>query len=488
MDAPTLSRRQFLGASAGAAGALALPPSMGKVLANPQRGPGSLEDVEHVIFLMQENRSFDTYFGTLSGVRGFEDPQARKPGGRNVFYQPDPLNPDGYELPFHLDTFTTSAGCTPGLSHAWIPQHSSWDNGTMDGWITAHRKANGDSLGPLTMGYYERQDIPFHYALADAFTICDNYFCSVLGPTRPNRMYAQTGTIDPDGDQGGPIVTNSDAKAGRLSWTTYPEVLQDAGISWRMYQEDYGSMLPYFKQFATAPVGSPLYENGMRSRTLTDFANDVTSGNLPQVSWLNGPYSDSEHPKFLPANGALYVYNVLDILARNPDVWAKTVLFLTYDENDGYFDHVTPPTAPAGTPGEYLTASPLPPSANGVTGPIGLGFRVATIVISPWSQDGWVSSEVFDHTSMLRFVETRFGAPVPHLSPWRRSTTGDLTSTLRLNQHNTSFPTLPSPQSTFDRQEKNCATLPAPTVPVNQKLPHQEHGGRKRLPPHPHPH
>lgn len=480
MENSGLTRRRFIGSAAAGAGALALPPSLRRAMADAPERPGSLSDIEHVIILMQENRSFDTYYGTLSGVRGFSD--AGRPGERTVFFQPDPLNPDGYELPFHLNTRTTSAACAPSLSHAWPVQHSAWNGGAMDNWVPAHRAADGNVKGPMTMGYYKRSDLPFHYALADAFTICDGYHCSVLGPTRPNRLFAQTGTIDPAGAAGGPILKNSEAKPGKLAWQTYPEALQDAGVSWRMYYADYGNMLPFFQNFAQAKPGSALYENGMVPRTLDDFAADVRGGSLPNVSWLNGPYSDSEHPSYLPAAGAMFIYQVLDILASIPRVWAKTVLFLTFDENDGYFDHVTPPTAPGGTPGEYVTVSPLPASAGGTRGPVGLGFRVGTIVISPWSQGGWVSSETFDHTSLLRFAERRFGVEVPHISDWRRHACGDLTSTLRLQHGDVSFPTLPSPAATLALQQQNCATLPAPTVPLDQTMPKQERGGRKRLP------
>jgi phospholipase C len=162
---------------------MALPPNVRKALAAPAPGNASLGDIEHVVILMQENRSFDHYFGTLDGVRGFADPTAIKLStGKNVFYQPDPENPDGYLLPYHLDTLTTGAQAIPSMSHAWQVQHSAWDNGKMDNWLPAHLAADG-SNGPFTMGYYESQDIPFQFALAENFTIFDNYHCSVLGPT-----------------------------------------------------------------------------------------------------------------------------------------------------------------------------------------------------------------------------------------------------------------------------------------------------------------
>jgi phospholipase C len=191
---PEMTRRRLL-ASAGAAATAAfaaefLPPNVRRALAaGPPRGKGSLSDIKHVVILMQENRSFDHYFGTLPGVRGFSDPAALTLStGKSVFYQPDPSNPDGYLLPFHLDTRTTNAQAIPSTSHAWTVQHSAWDSGKMDNWLPAHLAADGAAHGPYTMGYYEREDIPFQFALAESFTICDNYHCSVLGPTWPNRL------------------------------------------------------------------------------------------------------------------------------------------------------------------------------------------------------------------------------------------------------------------------------------------------------------
>ncbi len=197
-----------------AAAAALMPPNVRRALAQQPSRPVSFRDIKHVVVLMQENRSFDHYFGTLSGVRGFDDPDALKlSGGRNVFYQPDAENPNGYLLPFHLDTQTSSAQKIPSTSHAWAVQHESWNGGRMDQWLQAHRKADGVK-GPYVMGYYKRSDIPFQFALAEAFTICDAYFCSVFGPTWPNRMYLMTGMIDPESTGGGPILNNRAPEGG----------------------------------------------------------------------------------------------------------------------------------------------------------------------------------------------------------------------------------------------------------------------------------
>jgi len=478
-----LTRRRLLGGAAagglGATTAALLPPNVQKAIAAEPQRRGRLEDVEHVVLLMQENRSFDHYFGTLSGVRGFEDGRAvRLPNGDSVFKQPDPRNPDGFLLPYHLDSRQTAAMRIPSTSHAWEVQHRAWNNGRMDGWMTAHRAADGDTKAPYVMGYFTREDIPFHYALADAFTICDNYHCSVLGPTHPNRYLWMTGTLDPDGEAGGPALDNG-APTGTYSWKTYPERLLDAGVSVRFYHEpDSATGLPpiaRMKQYVEAPAGSGLADLLVAQPTGT-FEYDAMNDRLPTVSWLFPPTAADEHPARTPAAGAQFIASKIDAIAANPDVWRKTVFLLTYDENDGLFDHVVPPTAPAGTAGEIVTAT----SPTGVAGgglPVGLGFRVPCLVVSPWTVGGWVASETFDHTSHLRFLELVTGVKETNISAWRRRTVGDLTSAFRFEQSR-SAPLLPDTQGAYNRSLYETAQLPLPTPPADQSMPSQEKGQR----------
>src|SRR6202008_2033017 len=264
---------------------------------------GKLTDIDHVVRLIQENRSFDHYFGSYRGVRGFSDQSA-------AFQQPDPNNtanaPEGVLLPFHLDTATQNAACTHDISHDWVPQHQSWNNGAMNGFVTSHIPINANDA-VLSMGYYTRADLPFDYAVADAFTICDNYFCSVIGPTDPNRLYTMAASIDPDGQNGGPIlqtiVTNRAAMYGRLTYTTMPEQLQARGISWKVYSSPdenilggilSDNVLPYFKNFQDP--SSVLHQNAFVPQFPTDFLADLASGSLPQVSWIIGSVVPSDHP------------------------------------------------------------------------------------------------------------------------------------------------------------------------------------------------
>jgi phospholipase C len=316
-----------------------------------------------------------------------------------------------------------------------------------------------------------------------------------------------TGWVGNDGNGGGPVIDN--AEAG-YDWSTYPELLEKAGVSWKIYQDigegldaehfwgwtgdapyigNYGdNSLLYFHQYQNAPDSSPLAQkartgtNIAKGGTLFDiFKQDVLSNQLPQVSWVVAPESYTEHPNW-PANfGAWYVSQILDALTANPEVWSRTVFFLMYDENDGFFDHVVPPTPPrsraegistVGTTNELYGGD-----ANNAPGPYGLGVRVPLVVISPWSKGGWVSSEVSDHTSLIRFLERRFGVVEPNITPWRRAVTGDLTSAFNFDSPNDAVVSLPSTVAYAPPDnERHPDFVPAP--PVNQALPEQEPGTR----------
>ncbi|HEX4263067.1 MAG TPA: alkaline phosphatase family protein [Verrucomicrobiae bacterium] len=473
-----MTRRRLLGNlarfSALAAASSILPPNLRRVLAQEPPRAGSLRDIKHVVLLMQENRSFDHYFGTLAGVRGFDDPHAMKlPNGKSVFYQPDAENPNGYLLPFHLDTRATSAQKIPSTSHSWGCQHDSWNKGKMDNWLAAHRKVEG-AKAPYVMGYHTRADIPFQFALAESFTICDAYHCSVMGPTWPNRMYWMTGTIDPDAKGGGPITRNVVPDEG-YRWKTYAERLEEAGISWKVYQQDDNydcDVLEQFQQYREAGDRSPLRLKGITRGPEGKFEYDAINDKLPAVSWIIPTSYQSEHPDYMPAAGAAFVASKIDAIAANPEVWAKTAFILNYDENDGLFDHVAPPVPPPGTPGEFV---------KGV--PIGAGFRVPCIIASPWTAGGWVCSELFDHTSILQFLEKFTGVKEPNITDWRRSTFGDLQSAFRFDDDKAAPPQLPDASNAYSRAKYEAGNLPAPVLPGSEQTPPvQEQGQRKRVP------
>ncbi|MEV6876184.1 phosphocholine-specific phospholipase C [Amycolatopsis sp. NPDC051128] len=492
-----VNRRRFLRLAGGTAALSALSTSIARAAEIPaHRRTGTLRDIEHVVVLMQENRSFDHYFGTLRGVRGFGDPRpATLPSGKPVWQQPDGKRDI---LPFHPEADNLGLQFIQDLPHGWNDTHAAWNEGRYDRWVPAK--------GSTTMAYLTREDIPFHYALADAFTICDAYHCSFMGSTDPNRYYMWTGYTGNDGAGGGPVLGN-DEKG--YSWTTYPERLERAGVSWKIYQDigdgldaagswgwiedayrgNYGdNSLLYFDSFRNAKPGDALYE---KARTGTNakagegyfdqLRADVKAGKLPQVSWITAPEAFCEHPNWPVNYGAWYIAQVLDALTANPDVWSKTALFITYDENDGFFDHVVPPYASAGqstvdTSGEIFAGSPSNPA-----GPYGLGQRVPMLVVSPWSKGGWVCSETFDHTSIIRFLERRFGVREPNISAWRRSVCGDLTSAFDFARTDTAVPALPDTAGYLPPDRERHPDY-VPEVPADGVLPKQERGLRPARP------
>ena len=558
-----IDRRKFLQLTGTAAITSSFNTSIAKALAIPANNrTGSIRDVEHIVILMQENRPFDHHFGTLFGVRGFNDPRAveinlpLKSGGTtlaSVFLQPAGANPgvppnsdslggpaDGVDVipPFRVNPEKVSPGLTslgltyfPGTDHSWEGLHAGWNDGQYDHWVVAQ--------GPMAMSYMTRDDIPYHCALADAFTVGDGYYCSVMGPTNPNRDYMFTGCIGnvnylgsggTDGLGAGPVTANGLSVNGAYYvWETLPEVLEKAGVSWKFYQDlagatfapDFGfaannlfagnfgdNTLLYFNQYLTAAPGTPLFDKAATGTNLLatipdasapdaawlawqesqfdEFRNDVKGGNLPQVSWIVAPWGYTEHSDAPMNYGAWYISQVMDILVSNPEVFSKTVLIVNYDEADGSFDHIVPPTPPMSMSPAH-GASTVSIENEIVTtstpnGPIGLASRVPFIAISPWSKGGYVNSQVFDHASLVLFIEKRFGVHERNISPWRRAVVGDLTSCFNFVNPNDVPAPLPETAGYLPPIPELAGAFPDPFVPtlndVILGVPKQEKGIR----------
>jgi phospholipase C len=503
------NRRGFLRAVGTAAGATAalttFPPAIARALSIPAaRRTGTIRDVEHIVILTQENRSFDHYFGTLNGVRGFADrfpiPVADAAGivGKNVWIQPnqDPVAAPAAIAPFRLNTMQQfEVMRVQGTPHAWTDAQYAWDQGRMNAWPRA--KLNH------AMGYFAKDDLPFQWALANAFTVCDAYHCAAQAGTNTNRLFLWTGTNDPLAKGNGPATYNdydwfdADHGDGGYSWTTYTERLEAAGVSWQVYEnmEDNFTDNPLagFQTFRKAYYQKPGYsealrQRGVSTRDLDLLRADVIAGALPSVSWIVATAEGSEHPgPSSPAQGADYIAKVLDALTANPEVWARTVLILNFDENDGFFDHMPPPAAPSyqrwsATPSQAVLAGASTVDTTGeyhevlvsyhndaqqqalLHRPYGLGPRVPMTIISPWSRGGWVNSQVFDHTSVVRFIEARFGVREPNISAWRRAVCGDLTSAFNFADPNDEafFANLPTTLALANR----ARALPGRTVPI----------------------
>lgn len=563
------SRREFLKKSlllSGAAGlSTMVPASIQRALAIDPKAGSTYLDAEHIVILMQENRSFDHCFGALQGVRGFNDPRAIALPDRKPVWMQSNETGETYG-PFRLDIKDTKSTWMGSLPHSRASQVDAFNAGKYDQWLSAKKSGNRKYADmPLTMGYHNREDLPFNYAMADAFTVCDNNFCSAMTSTTPNRSFFWTGKIthEEDGIQQANI-RNDNFSYGKFSWTTFPELLEQNEVDWKFYQNEIScgggfkgeegswlgnfgcNLLEFFAaykvKFTTKYIdslqklvdtlpdeinklqeASPSSEtaaaknriavakkqavldnakaeltrwNGVRFKELTEkekslyqrafvtnaadpsyrnlskikytdggterevtvpegdllfqFRKDVNEGKLPTVSWLAGPQNFSDHPS-APWYGAWYVSEILDILTKNPEVWKKTIFIVTYDENDGYFDHVPPFSINDNKkPGTGKSSAGIDteiehvkleneiihgvPEKQAREAPIGLGFRVPMLIASPWSRGGKVCSEVFDHTSTLQFLETfvnnKFNKKVEieNISRWRRTICGDLTS------------------------------------------------------------
>jgi phospholipase C len=424
---------------------------------------GSIKDVKHVVILMQENRSFDQYFGTLRGVRGFFDPHAMKQSDHSTIFAQKKGTSTLY--PFHKDTATTSAETSHGNSHSWTNQHGAWNDGKLDAFRLAHSPDDSPPYDTI-LSYFTGADIPYHTALAQTFTICDSYFCSVLGPTAPNRIYLMSGTIDAYGTRGGPATGNpGKTSSGLYHWESYPEQLAEVGVDWAIYdeQEMSGPDSPPFNlnvaaYFSGWPAALHKTPNGLRLGEGT-FENDLAHFRLPTVSWIVPPYDYTEHPRFPPANGAHWISKKISALLAS-SYWKSTVFILIYDENDGSFDHVPPPTSPEGTEDEWVTTG----NEKGCVGP---GFRVPCIIVSPWTVGGKVSSRPFDHTSVLRLLEDVTGINAANVSAYRRHTLESLTKAIDFSTaiSASNVPILPA------AHEYVTNDLPPPVAPKHQTWP-----------------
>ncbi|WP_343621331.1 phosphocholine-specific phospholipase C [Acinetobacter proteolyticus] len=529
-----MNRRDFLLNSTkalfGTAALTSFPMSIQKALAiDAKVETGTIKDVKHVVILTQENRSFDNYFGTLKGVRGFGDrftiPLSE---GRKVWAQYDANKNTVY--PYHLDSSRGNAQRVSGTPHSWTDGQYAWDHGRMGSWVQYKQ--------PQSMGYYKQQEVEFQFALANAFTLCDAYHCAMHTGTNSNRMFIWTGTNGPTGANVASVVNDLDAigpSTTGYDWTTYPERLQQAGVSWKVYQNMPDNFtdnpLAGFKQYRRAnelsgkPVNNssicPAYDPAIDAsqplykgiaNTMPDggflgtFKEDIAKGQLPQVSWLVAPATYSEHPgPSSPVQGAWYIQEVLNALTERPELWSQTVFLINFDENDGFFDHVPSPSAPSmdasGTvygkstlskeqmSYEYATHAKAsngqpnftdPKVSNGV-GVYGPGIRVPMYIISPWSRGGWVNSQVFDHSSVIRFLEQCFDVKEPNISPYRRAVCGDLTSAFNFKTPNL----LPVPdlsgkksKAEADAIRKAQERLSQVSRPLSQTDPVQEMGIR----------
>lgn len=358
----TVTRRDVLkGAGAAGVAGMALPllPTATAAARSPRRRRSRLP-IENIVVDCQENRSFDHYYGFARWIDGYGVPAG--------FSQPD--GHGGSVRPQHLTSFSTT-----DIGHSWTAMHSEWDGGRMDGFYTTD--------GANALGYYAASDLPFYYGLHRRFSLCVNYFGSMLGPTYPNRFYLAAGTS-------GGITTNGVYGYGVLDYPCILDLLEDAGVSWKVYNLQHFDDVPagdsdnvyvFFKRFANDP---------RTRRTTDDYLRDAQRGELPNVSFLIPSYTKQvdEHPPADIRVGMRLQQQMITALMRSPQ-WRRSAYILTYDESGGFFDHVPPPEVDA----------------------YGLGIRVPTWVISPWAKPGHLEPTVYEHASVLKLIETAFDLP-----------------------------------------------------------------------------
>jgi len=375
--------------------------------------------IQHIVVLMMENHSADTYLGQLHD-QGQPDFEAEPTTGN-----PNPLNPGGPPIgPFHKTSLCEVAD----LDHSWNGAHIELDGGKLDG-FTARNEVTADPTGSRAMGYYDQRDLPYYYALYNTFATSDRHFSSLLGPTFPNRLFLYAGTA------AGHISNNFILSNLKSIF----ELMDQYGVSWRIYQSqslNYGASLFSYVL---------LHQSG-HVFPVSQYYADAAAGTLPQVSFvdpdlftLGSPTQNDEHPDANVQEGQKFEASVTNALIASPE-WSSSAMFLTYDENGGFYDHVVPPAAPIPD-----NIPPATSSSDFQAAYDQYGYRVPFLVISPWAKPHYVSHTVGDHTSILHFIEWRFGMP--------SLTNRDAKANLLLDEFDFSSPHLLTPPA-----------LPTPTV------------------------
>jgi phospholipase C len=387
--------------------------------------------IQHIVFIVQENHSFDNYFGTYPGANGFPPGllvQSNPNETSSAAYAPYLLNdstpvylvgdelPPGVSDPDQLQASTSNpylphhltSEASPLLTNAWAAAHVAYDNGKMDGFI------NAQGGSPQTMGYYDRSDIPYYWDYADHYVLADNFFSSMLGPTLPNHLYIASGASGPVnitgtyswlvnntivGDLGGSYPYDS----LKLSWATLAQELTMKNVTWSWYSGDPNptspsafDVLPMFTYFQQNP--SQLTEH---VKSTQYFSSDIKAGKFPAVSWvMPGSWAPptypsgcvgietSEHPPARSDCGMDYVSYLVNTIMQS-SYWNSTAIVLAWDDWGGFYDNVAPPQVDK----------------------FGLGFRVPAIIISPWAKPHYIDNTQYELASVLKFAETVFNLP-----------------------------------------------------------------------------
>jgi phospholipase C len=345
------------------------------------------------VYMMLENRSYDHYFGARSMLEG-------KPGdGLNMAMRNNDVN----GVPIAPFVPALDKMCDPDPPHGWVALHNSWNNGACDGFVIQHQMDHSSTTLVDPMQYLTRTQLPVSWALADEYTTCDRWFCSVMGPTLPNRAYWHAATsfgIGPDDNANSEILTTFNS----VPVPTIYNRLHDKNVDWAYY---YGSLAvvsllgmpgPYQLDLGPTDGTGRIRRFGDYQGMTGQFFKDAADGKLPPVTYIDPFfYLNDDHPPIHPINGQMLIAAVYTALAKSPQ-WKNCMLVVTYDENGGFFDHVSPPTTTDDSLAKF-----------GVDGFQQMGFRVPTLVAGPYVKKGYVSSTVYDHTSALKHLQNVFG-------------------------------------------------------------------------------
>lgn len=456
---------------------------------------GSLKDIEHVVIFMQENRSWNSYFGTMAGVRGFNDPnvQVNKDGSPVWFQQVDQDMSTATTtlLPWYLGyqggSSHNAIQCMTAGDNGYISNHAALNNGLNNYWAKKNT--------PWSWGYLKRQDIPVHFAIAEGWTSGDMYQESQITATNPNRATLVSGSVNVPGSPGfpnggGPYLDNNETPGCEdlylncypLKWKTIYEYYEEAGVSWQVFQDKDNfddNPLAWFKQFQDAPSSSTLAQKGLAFLGLEAFYEAAANGTLPEISFIVGPAELSEHPPYMPKDGAWLQKKVVDAVVKSPK-YSSTLLMISYDESGGFGDHVVPFHSPSGTPGEWMQ-DPYGEFGDVFVGP---GVRVPFYMISPWTRGNRVFTERADHNSQILFLEQWLTArgykniQTDQMVPWRREHMSNLVNALDFDHPDYSIPYIPEVEAPAvnDNGEyvgtSNCEATypqPRPSVPYGKQ-------------------
>jgi phospholipase C len=365
LDRRTLLKRAGLGAAAVLGGSLY---ATAPAAARGRAARRTSTPLRHVIISCQENRSFDHYYGYAPQV------QAKGYGPPAGYFQPDAAGNPHY--PFEFMSLET-----PDPPHSWNAVHEQWNGGAMDGFYKSSAARIGD--GDAAIGYYTARQLPFYYSLFNNSALCANYFCSLLGPTWPNRFYFAGGTS-------GGITTNGIWGYGIFDYPIILDLLDEAGVTWKVYNITWDSV-PYGNTDNVFVFWKNFAHDVRTLGSKGQYLQDLKNGELPQVSWVITSFARGldEHPPASVAVG-MGVQEELITALRGSSAWSSSAFLLTYDEHGGYFDHVAPPQIDA----------------------YGLGVRVPLWVVSPYAKKGPVLSKLpVEATSTLKFLERLHGLP-----------------------------------------------------------------------------